>query len=93
MKRSEINKALKELEAMCENTIAIYHHSAILHRKNGKLSATNTMKFVIVCSVGTLQTSDRETSTKQDFPLSQSATETVQWKTNIQRCTQRNFYI
>ena len=52
MKRSEINKALKELEAMCEERKFYLPTSAILHLSNGKQKGMNTMRFGIVCSGG-----------------------------------------
>ena len=56
MKRSEINKALKELEATCEKYHCYLPPSAISPPNSGRTSATSMMKFVTAAWVGTSPT-------------------------------------
>jgi hypothetical protein len=66
MKRSEINKALKELEKMIISII--FRNLQISLRKNGKQKAMSLMKSVIICLDGILPTTAWEILINMDFP-------------------------
>ena len=68
MKRSEINKALKELEKMIADHQYYLPKFANSLRKNGKQKAMSLMKSVIICLDGILPTTAWEILINMDFP-------------------------
>ena len=67
MKRSEINRALKEMEAMERSTSLQFRRSVILRRKNGRKKAMNMTKSEKICWAGTLRIMDWADLTRWDF--------------------------
>ena len=77
MKRSEINKALKELENMIKEYRYFLPKFADFTRRNGRARDTNTMKSVTICLVGTLRILVWEILIKSDFLSLLFVTETL----------------
>ena len=69
MKRSQINKALRELEAMCVKEHCYLPRSAILRPRNGRKKGMNTMKCATACWAGTSRTTALGDFDKVGFSL------------------------
>ena len=52
MKRSEINKALKDMHDLIKNFMYHFLHFVNGHQKSGKQKGKNTMKLEIICLAG-----------------------------------------